>query len=51
MRWGEGKPVAPPDSNSDQPDFLMHYQEDQKRDRIRLLAERPHVCKIVALAF
>ena len=46
VRWEDGKPVTPPDSGSDQADFLMHYQREQKRNWIKLTAEKPHVGKI-----
>ena len=48
--WLNGNPVAPLNSDSDQPDFPMHYQQEVKRNWIKLMAGKPHVGKILALA-
>lgn len=51
VRWEDGKPGPPLDSGSDQSDFLMYYQREQRRKWVKLAAEKPHVGKILALAF
>ncbi|MCJ1382477.1 hypothetical protein MMC17_005590 [Xylographa soralifera] len=43
VRWEDGKAAALPNSGSNQPDFLMHYQREQKRNWLKLTAEKPHV--------
>ena len=51
VRWEDGKPLAAPDSSSDTPDFLVHYQQDVRRSWNKLTAGKPHVGKISTLAF
>jgi len=52
VRWEDHRPVALPDSGSDQPDFLMHYQREKKKNWIKLLTdEKPYVGKILGLDF
>lgn len=45
VRWEDGKPVAPSDNDPNQSGFIKHYLREQKKNWIKLTAEKPHVGK------
>ena len=52
MRWEDSNSIyAPPDNDSDRLDFLSHYTREVRKKWYKIIAEKPHVGKSIALAF
>jgi hypothetical protein len=49
LGWEDGKPIALQEGSSDQLSFLIHYQQEAKRNWAKLIAEKADVGKILAL--